>query len=75
MIQNETSFIAIQLLKQIETNNEVSIIWLMSAVNRLLINESEIKLIEFSQILKDEFPEKFAIFKKSRTEKGLKIIE
>ncbi len=47
MSKNETLFIAKQVIKQVEDENLTSLMWFISAINRCLLVDENMSLLEF----------------------------
>ena len=73
--ENATLFAVGVLLRQIEEESLQSFMWLLSTVNRCLIVDENMSLIEFKNLIKQNCPERFADFKRIMEPKELPVID
>jgi hypothetical protein len=74
MSKSKTLFITQQLVKQIEEESLESLMWFISCINRCLLVDENMSLLEFKNLFKEVCPERFADFKRIMNEKELSVI-
>lgn len=75
MSQNATLFIAEQLVKQVEEESLQSFMWFISAINRCLVVDENMSLLEFKNFVKEACPNRFEEFKRIMNEKELHVVD
>ncbi len=75
MSKSKTLFIAQQLVKQVEEESLDSLMWFISCINRCLLVDENMSLLEFKDLVKEACPERFADFKRIMNEKKLSVID
>lgn len=63
------------LLKQIEKENSQSFLWLVSAINRCLLENENMTLVEFKNLIKKSCVDSFDAFKITMQEKELHVVD
>ena len=63
------------LLKQIENESTQSMLWLVSSVNKCLLENEDMSLIEFKNLIKLACPDFFTNYKRIMNEKRLTVID
>ena len=72
--EKATLFIAGELLKQIEKESLQSFMWMVSAMNRCLLVDETMTLLEFKDFAKNAYPERFADFERIMEMKNLDVV-
>ena len=72
--EKATLFIAKELLKQIEKESLQSLMWMISAINRCLLVDETMTLLEFKDFAKNVCPERFADFESIMAMKNLDVV-
>lgn len=62
--ENPTLFISGELLKQIEKESLQSFLWMLSAINRCLLVNKDMSLLEFKRFINQNCPDRFADFER-----------
>jgi len=75
MLENSQVHIAEQLIKQIENENQQSLMWLISSINRLLLTDKDFSLLEFQRIVSCICPKTRESFESIMEMKELKIVK
>lgn len=75
MSKSPTVFIATELIKQIEDESPQSLMWLLSAMNRFLLLNPTMSLLEFKRIIHETAPDSSDLFKLITELKGLKTVD
>ena len=75
MSKNPTALIAEQLIKQTEAESPQSLMWMISAMNRFLLLNPSMSLLEFKRIVGQSAPDTYNTFTSIRNSKGLKTID
>lgn len=70
-----TAFIATELIKQIEDESPQSFMWLLSAMNRFLLLNPSMSLLDFKRIIDETVPDSSDSFKSIMVLKGLKTVD
>tara|TARA_R110002050_G_scaffold585_3_gene4227 strand:+ start:10488 stop:10736 length:249 start_codon:yes stop_codon:yes gene_type:complete len=74
MSENATAFIATELIKQTEVESSQSLMWIISSMNRFLILNPEMSLLDYKRIIGNSAPETYKAFNDEMKIKNLKII-
>lgn len=75
MSKNLTLIIAEQLIKQVEDESLESLMWFISSINRCLIVDGNMSLLEFKELVKRSCPERFDDFKRIMIEKERYVVD
>jgi hypothetical protein len=74
MSENATAFIATELIKQIEVESSQSLMWIISSMNRFLILNPEMSLLDYKRIVGNSAPDTYKVFNDEMKIKNLKIV-
>ena len=75
MSKNATEFIAKELIKQTENESPQSLMWMISAMNRCLIANPSMSLLDFKRVVGEVAPDTYHTFNAIRATKNLKTID
>jgi len=75
MEQNPTAFIATELIKQIDDESPQCMMWLISSMNRFLILNPHMSLLEYKRIVGKSAPDTYNSFHSIIAMKDLKTID
>lgn len=73
--KNPTAFIATELIKQIDSESPQCMMWMLSSMNRFLLLNPSMSLLEFKRIINETVPDSSDSFKSIMDMKGLKTVD
>jgi hypothetical protein len=74
MSNNPTIQIAEHLLKQVENESPESLMWIISSINRMVLVDESMSLLEFKKFIGKSCPDTYNTFKSVMALKDLKTL-